>query len=220
MKTHGHNPFGGNGSVEKVPVPVDMPGTYDAAVQFLSDEGRSIFTGHMNGGLWNGRVMDACRMSISQGDEAAYEFLLKYGDQYASTLPNEQQHEWRSIKKKAAAMLRCNRDSKCDKFTKTTIGFVSQEFRKQDDGRFICTWQDFIAGDQCDYEDAEDNPIEPPDYEYQPFNMTLLSSSRIIGRVRDALSGLDVGGEQSRQFASEIEVLGKLLKDLGSKPQD
>ena len=105
-------------------------------------------------------------------------------------------------------------------FNKITVGFVSQKFRRQDDGRFICTWQDFIAGDQCDYEDAKDNPIEPPDYEYQSYNMTLLSSSQIIHRVKDALSGLDVGGEQSRQFASEIEILGKLLKDLSSEPQD
>ncbi len=105
-------------------------------------------------------------------------------------------------------------------FNKITVGFVSQKFRRQDDGRFICTWQDFIAGDDVQFENAKGEPIEASDHEYQPFNMTLLSSSKIIGRVRDALSGLDVGGEQSRQFANEIEILGELLKDLGSEPQD
>ncbi len=60
-----------------------------------------------------------------------------------------------------------------DKFTKITVGFVTQTYQKDDKGRFICTRQEFIAGDQCDYEDAEGNPIELPDYEYQPYNMTL-----------------------------------------------
>ena len=60
-----------------------------------------------------------------------------------------------------------------DKFTKITVGFVAQTFEKNDKGRFVCTRQEFIAGDQCDYEDAEGNPIDPPDYEYQPYNMTL-----------------------------------------------
>ena len=60
-----------------------------------------------------------------------------------------------------------------DKFTKITVGFVTQTFRKDDKGRFVCTHQEFIAGDQCDYEDAEGNPIDPPDHEYQPYNMIL-----------------------------------------------
>ena len=60
-----------------------------------------------------------------------------------------------------------------DKFTKITVGFVAQTFKKNDKGRFVCTRQEFIAGDQCDYEDAQGNPIDPPDYEYQPYNMTL-----------------------------------------------
>ncbi len=60
-----------------------------------------------------------------------------------------------------------------DKFTKITVGFVTQTFEKNDKGKFVCTHQEFIAGDQCDYEDAKGNPIEPPDHEYQPYNMTL-----------------------------------------------
>ncbi len=105
-----------------------------------------------------------------------------------------------------------------EKFNKITVGFVVQSFKKNADGKFICTSQDFIAGDDVQFENVKGEPIEAPDHEYQPFNMTLLSSSQIIDRVKDALSDLDVGGEQSRQFASEIEVLGKLLKDLGSEP--
>jgi len=59
------------------------------------------------------------------------------------------------------------------KFTKITVGFVAQTFEKNDKGRFVCTHQEFIAGDQCDYEDAEGNTIKPLEHEYQPFNMTL-----------------------------------------------
>jgi len=60
-----------------------------------------------------------------------------------------------------------------DKFTKITVGFVVQTFEKNAGGKFVCTHQEFIAGDQCDYEDVEGMPITPPDYEYQPYNMTL-----------------------------------------------
>ena len=60
-----------------------------------------------------------------------------------------------------------------DKFNKITIGFVVQAFKKNAEGKFVCTHQEFIAGDQCDYEDVQGNLIDPPDYEYQPYNMTL-----------------------------------------------
>lgn len=60
-----------------------------------------------------------------------------------------------------------------DKFTKITVGFVAQTFEKNDRGKFVCTKQEFIASDQCDCEDAEGNPIDPPDHQYQPYNMTL-----------------------------------------------
>ena len=60
-----------------------------------------------------------------------------------------------------------------DKFNKITVGFVVQTFKKDAADRFVCTRQEFIAGDQVDYEDAEGKPIDPPEHSYQPFNMTL-----------------------------------------------
>ena len=109
-----------------------------------------------------------------------------------------------------------------EKFTKVTIGFVTQVFEKNDKGRFICTQQEFIAGDQCDCEDSEGNPIEPPDHEYQPYTMTLGNEllketmeanmlNKIYEAVEQVLDGLDVGGEQSRQFAEEIRILRELI---------
>ena len=44
-----------------------------------------------------------------------------------------------------------------DKFNKITVGFVIQTFEKSDEGRFICVGQEFIAGDQVDYEDGDGN---------------------------------------------------------------
>jgi hypothetical protein len=60
-----------------------------------------------------------------------------------------------------------------EKFTKITTGFVVQPYEKNSAGEFVCISQEFIAGDQVDYEDAEGNPITPPDHRYQQFNMKL-----------------------------------------------
>jgi len=60
-----------------------------------------------------------------------------------------------------------------DKFNKITVGFVIQTFEKNAAGKFVCTKQEFIAGDQVDYEDAEGNPITPPEHPYQQFRMIL-----------------------------------------------
>jgi hypothetical protein len=60
-----------------------------------------------------------------------------------------------------------------EKFTKITVGFVTQVYEKNAAGKFVCIGQEFIAGDQVDYEDAGGNTIAPPDHKYQPFNMTL-----------------------------------------------
>lgn len=109
-----------------------------------------------------------------------------------------------------------------DLFTKTTVGFVVQTFRENSRGRFICTHQEFIAGDQCDYEDVQGNPIEPPKYEYQPYIMVLRTRtpSEIVqaamlesayDAIKEVLESLDVGGEQSRQFAEEIKILRDVI---------
>jgi len=109
-----------------------------------------------------------------------------------------------------------------DKFTKITVGFVTQTFEKDDKGRFICTKQEFVAGDQVDYEDGQGNSIEPPDYEYQPYNMTLKNEAskkfmevamlnKIYEAIEKVLDSLDVGDEQSRQFTKEIKLLREVI---------
>ena len=107
-----------------------------------------------------------------------------------------------------------------DKFIKITIGFVMQSYNKSAVGKFICTKQEFIAGDDVQFENLKGDSIEAPEHEYQPFNMTLVSSSQIIDRLGDVLTSIDVGGEQSRQFSHEIKILDGLLRDLGRVPKD
>jgi hypothetical protein len=51
-------------------------------------------------------------------------------------------------------------------FKKITTGFVIQEYEGEN-----CISQEFIAGDQIDYEDQFGDKIEPPDENYQPFDM-------------------------------------------------
>ena len=101
-----------------------------------------------------------------------------------------------------------------EKFTKITVGFVTQSYEQNAAGNFICTEQQFIAGDQVDYEDADGIAITPPEHDYQPFNMSLLSGAEIAANIEDVLLSIDVGGEQSRQFAFEVDMLKKVLKAL------
>jgi hypothetical protein len=84
---------------------------YEAAAQYLADHGDKVFTGPMKGGLWNGRCMDACIMSRKQGNKVAYEFLIKSGDQYASSLSTDLKRQWQEIKDQAAGLLKGSREN-------------------------------------------------------------------------------------------------------------
>ena len=58
-----------------------------------------------------------------------------------------------------------------DNFVKITEGWVQQYFEPNKDGVFVCTSQEFVAGDECYYEDDGGGVIESPEYKYQPFDM-------------------------------------------------
>ena len=100
-------------------------------------------------------------------------------------------------------------------FNKITAGFVCQKFRKNHLGKYVCIHQEFVAGEEVQIEDHNGDAIDAPEHDDHPFNMTLLSQVEITDRIHEVLSGIDVGGEQSRQFASEISLLKKLMEDLG-----
>jgi len=105
-------------------------------------------------------------------------------------------------------------------FNKVTTGFTIQKYRKNSTGKFTCVHQEFIAGDDVQFETSKGDSIETPEHDYQPFNMTLISSSQIIDRLGDVLTSIDVGGEQSRQFSHEIKIIDELLRDLGWVQKD
>jgi hypothetical protein len=79
---------------------------YCKAAEYLAEQGCKIFTGPMNGGLWNARCMDASILSKKQDDKAAYEFLLSFGDKYVRQLPDAQKSLWQEIKDNTASMVR------------------------------------------------------------------------------------------------------------------
>jgi hypothetical protein len=94
----------------------DETADYEPAAQYLADNGDRVFTGPMIGGLWNGRCLDACIISKKHGDKVAYEFLIKFGDQFISSLSEEHHRQWQQIKDHAASLLKCHKkDTKPNK---------------------------------------------------------------------------------------------------------
>jgi hypothetical protein len=83
----------------------DTSANYCKAAEYIAEECRRIFIGPVTNGLWNARCMDACILSGKKNNKAAYEFLLKFGDEYAQTLPENQKLLWQEIKDKAFATL-------------------------------------------------------------------------------------------------------------------
>jgi len=53
------------------------------------------------------------------------------------------------------------------KYKKITYGFVIQIFGADDK----CISQEFVAGDEVEYEDMRGNPIPEENEEYHPFDM-------------------------------------------------
>ena len=96
-------------------------------------------------------------------------------------------------------------------FTKVTTGFVCQKYQQDESGRFVCVHQEFIVGDDVQYENVKGDAVIPPDHAYQPFNMTLFSSSQIADSIRKALNWLQMRGK----FDLGMQTLKTLLKQLG-----
>ena len=96
-----------------------------------------------------------------------------------------------------------------EKFTKITVGFVLQDYEKNAAGQFVCTGQDFVAGDSVDYEDTDGNPTTVAEHVYQPFNMTLVSVSHIAHVIGDAIN------QFKDKYDLEVDILKTLLKRLG-----
>lgn len=100
--------------------------------------------------------------------------------------------------------------SKESEFNKITVGFICQRYRKNSSGKFVCIHQEFVAGDDVQYENAEGDAISPPEHDYQPFNMVLLSGHQIAEFIRNALNWFQMRGK----FDLGMQTLETLLKKL------
>jgi len=70
-------------------------------------------------------------------------------------------------------------------FNKVTTGFVVQKYRKNRTGKFRCIHQEFVAGDDVQFENLKGESIEEPEHEYQPFNMMLPTATIIKEQCPD-----------------------------------
>ena len=104
-----------------------------------------------------------------------------------------------------------------EKFVKITVGFVKQTFERDADGNFVCTDQAFIAGDQCDYEDMEGEPLENvPEHEYEPYEMLSPHNKRQSVKYllyNDVCGSLE--SEEPIEANSLEEAFSEVLNSMG-----
>ena len=94
-----------------------------------------------------------------------------------------------------------------DTFVKITVGFIHQTFKKNADGKFACTEQAFIAGDECNYEDLAGEPLpNVPEYLYQPYEMVSARNKEQPVKYllyNDVLGSLECEGPIEAAFLEE-----------------
>ena len=94
-----------------------------------------------------------------------------------------------------------------DNFIKVTTGHVMQYYEKNQDGIFVCTGQDFTSDDDpCEYVDDGDCPIDPPEYEYQAYDMVQPSQDENENKTFCECCGRhDCTDVEWRKYAEEYE---------------
>ncbi len=104
-----------------------------------------------------------------------------------------------------------------NKFVKITVGFIHQTFERDSDGNFVCTDQAFIAGDQCDYEDVNGDPLkEIPEHEYKPYEMVSPQNNKQAVKYllyNDVLGSMET--EEPIEANSLEEALSQVLHNMG-----
>ena len=65
-----------------------------------------------------------------------------------------------------------------DNFTKIVTGWVRQYFEPNKNGTFVCTGQEFLAGDLCEYADDGGHLISPQIHQYQSYDMVQPKSKK------------------------------------------
>ena len=104
-----------------------------------------------------------------------------------------------------------------DKFTKITIGFVSQTFELNDDGKMICAKQEFIAGDEVSYEDEYGEPLDFfPEHIYQSYNMVQPEQPRMFsirGLMSDEVCEVQANSREEA-LSNEFERMGYEIQEV------
>ena len=104
-----------------------------------------------------------------------------------------------------------------NKFVKITVGFVQQTYEKSADGKYVCTDQAFIAGDQCDYEDMNGDSLkEIPEHEYEPYEMLPPQDKRQAVKYllyNNVLGSME--SEEPIEANSLEEALSEVLNSMG-----
>ena len=104
-----------------------------------------------------------------------------------------------------------------EKFVKITVGFACQTFEKNADGKFVCTEQVFIAGDECSYEDTNGEPLKDvPEYVYQPYEMVSPRNKEQPVKYllyNDVLGSLE--SEEPIEADSLEGALSQVLRNMG-----
>ena len=104
-----------------------------------------------------------------------------------------------------------------NKFVKITVGFIQQTFEKKPGGEFVCTNQAFIAGDQCDYEDMNGDPLKDiPEHKYEPYEMLPPQNKRQAVKYllyNNVLGSME--SEEPIEANSLEEALTEVLSNMG-----
>ena len=104
-----------------------------------------------------------------------------------------------------------------DKFVKITTGFVHQTFEHNAEGKFVCSEQAFIAGDECNYENVNGETLKDvPEYEYQPYEIILPKHKDLNIKYllyNDVLGSLE--NEEPIESADLEDALAQVLSNMG-----
>ena len=105
-----------------------------------------------------------------------------------------------------------------DKFTKVTVGFVTQTYEKNDKGEMVCVEQEFFAGDEVSYENEDGYQLNYiPEHIYQSYDMVQpkLPKQFVIEDISTGAVGENFWMEDRAELlSSELAHLGyKIVKN-------
>ena len=106
-----------------------------------------------------------------------------------------------------------------DKYHKITPGFVTQIFEKQGN-KFVCTKQEFTAGDPVDRESEQGEPadVDVREEQYQPFDMVQPAKDYYFLYVYHAVEPQLYGPYETDQ--KRDEAMEKHREEEGSQKYD